>query len=100
MSGLLDRATCEELKLGVDRKRGMSHRWWLVGFFRRDVDVGVTRLAWLPVPRVPDGTVLLGHLAPRHLTEVGLFLDHMQTPEGMALGAAHAYAVNEATETP
>jgi hypothetical protein len=79
---------------------GMSHRWWLVGFFRRDVDVGVTRLAWLPVPQVPDGSVLLGHLVQRHLTEVGLLLDHMQRPEGRAQGAAQAYAVHEAIETP
>ena len=78
----------------------MRHHWWLVGFLRRDVDLGVTRPAWLPAPQGPDGAVLLGPLAPRHLTEVGPFLGHMQRAEGMAQGAAQAAEANEGAETP
>jgi hypothetical protein len=35
--------------------------------------------AWLPVPQVPHGAMLLGHRSPRHPMEVGRFLEQMRT---------------------
>jgi hypothetical protein len=52
---------------------------------------GITLPAWLPVPQVPDGTMLLGHLSQQHPTEIGPYLERMRTTEDIAQTAAQAF---------
>jgi hypothetical protein len=58
---------------------------------------GTTLPAWLPVPQVPDGAMLLGHLSQRHPTEVWTFLEKMRTQD-IAQVAAQAFDLIEADE--
>jgi hypothetical protein len=59
---------------------------------------GVVLPAWLPVPKRPDGAMLLGHLAQQHLDEVTPYLDRMRT-EAIPEVAAEAFEVVEADKT-
>jgi hypothetical protein len=54
--------------------------------------------AWLPVPEVPNGAMLLGHLSQQHPTEVKPYLERMRT-EDIATVAAEAFEVNGEHET-
>ena len=56
---------------------------------------GVTLPAWLPVPQVPDGAMLLWHLGQRHPAELGPFLEQMHTMEDIAQVATQAFEVVE-----
>jgi hypothetical protein len=50
--------------------------------------------AWLPVPKRPNGAMLLGHLSQQHPAEIGHYLDRMRA-EDIATVAAEAYEVME-----
>jgi hypothetical protein len=49
--------------------------------------------AWLPAARVPNGALLLGHLAQQHPDAVGAYLDRMHTTEDITRIALDAYEV-------
>jgi hypothetical protein len=55
---------------------------------------GTVLPGWLPVPKRPDGVMLLGHLSQQHPTKVGPHLERMRT-EDIAQVAAEACEVVE-----
>jgi hypothetical protein len=50
--------------------------------------------AWLPVPQVPNGAMLLYHLSQQHSDEIGPYLERMRT-EDMGTVAAQAFDLIE-----
>jgi hypothetical protein len=55
---------------------------------------GITLPAWLPVPQVPDGTMLLGYLSQHHPDQVGPYLERMRI-EDIETVAAKAFDEDE-----
>jgi hypothetical protein len=58
---------------------------------------GVILPAWLPVPPVPDGAMLLYHLSHQHPAQVGPYLDRTHT-EDIGTVAAQAFDLIEDTQ--
>ncbi len=57
---------------------------------------GVVLLAWFPVPGVPDGAMLLNHVAQAYSAEVGRFLDQMHTTDDITPVIVQAFEPVEA----
>jgi hypothetical protein len=51
--------------------------------------------AWLPVPKRPDGAMLLGHLGTMHPLEVGSYLARMRTEDMVTVAAEASEVVEE-----
>jgi hypothetical protein len=68
--------------------------WQVVARGYRCRFCGVILNAWLPVPKRPDGAMLLGHLSQQHPTELKPYLEQMRT-EDIGHVAAQAFEVVE-----
>jgi hypothetical protein len=56
---------------------------------------GVMLPAWLPVPKWPDGAMLLYHLSQQHPNKVGPYLERMRTGDIATVGAEAFEGIEE-----